>query len=205
MPVGRHLHVGRLQIPVDDARAVRGIERVGDLAGDSQGFVERQCAVRESRREVLAFDKFHHDGPEAVDGFHAVDLRDARVVQGSQRPGFTIEADQALGIAGELRRQQFQRDRTIECRVVREIDLTHPTRTDPRDHVVPAESAARGKGHGRKGLNSISQGRLVSGWQRRGRTGPLVRARPGTCSSLRWLVGEGGWPMSRSGFPPDLR
>ena len=35
--VRRDLHVGRLEIAMDDAFLVRGLERLGDLAGDGEG------------------------------------------------------------------------------------------------------------------------------------------------------------------------
>ena len=38
---GRDHHVGRLQIPVDDAFLVRGLERLSHLARDRKRFVEQ--------------------------------------------------------------------------------------------------------------------------------------------------------------------
>jgi hypothetical protein len=39
---GCDLDIGGLQITVDDALVVRGLERVGDLARDREGFRQRQ-------------------------------------------------------------------------------------------------------------------------------------------------------------------
>jgi len=41
--VGSHLHVGRLQIAVDDALLVRRLERIGNLLRDREGLVDRQA------------------------------------------------------------------------------------------------------------------------------------------------------------------
>ena len=51
--VRRELDVGRLQVAVDDAALVRGLERLGDLPRDRQRLVERErararCARRAS-------------------------------------------------------------------------------------------------------------------------------------------------------------
>ena len=59
-PVGADLDVGRLQIAMDDALFVRGLERLGDLLRERQGLVERDRPARDALRQVLAFDQLHH-------------------------------------------------------------------------------------------------------------------------------------------------
>ena len=49
--VGAHLDVRRLQVAVDDALLVRGLERVGDLPRDRQGVLERNRAARNALRQ----------------------------------------------------------------------------------------------------------------------------------------------------------
>ena len=44
-----HADVGRLQIAMDDAERVRGVERLGDLPGHVERLVDRQRASRDPR------------------------------------------------------------------------------------------------------------------------------------------------------------
>ena len=66
MPSGADLDVGGLQVAVDDALLVRGLERLGDLPRDRQRLGERHRAARDVRREVLALDELHHERANAV-------------------------------------------------------------------------------------------------------------------------------------------
>ena len=44
-----------------DALLVRGFERVGDLPGDRQRFLQRDRALLDASRKRLALDQFHHE------------------------------------------------------------------------------------------------------------------------------------------------
>ena len=59
VPSGRTLTLG-FQIAMDDALFMRGLQRVGDLFRDRQGFIEWNGAARESRRQVFTVDQLHH-------------------------------------------------------------------------------------------------------------------------------------------------
>src|SRR5262245_243151 len=52
--VGPHLDVRRLEVAMDDAGLVRGLERFRDLPRDRHRFVERYRPARETLREVVA-------------------------------------------------------------------------------------------------------------------------------------------------------
>ena len=68
--VGADLDVGGLEIAMDDALIVRGLERFSDLPRHRDRLVDGQRAVRQSRREFLALDQLHGDRaahPAAVD------------------------------------------------------------------------------------------------------------------------------------------
>ena len=46
---------------MDDALIVRGFERLGNLPGDRQRLVERDRALRDALRQIVAFDQLHHE------------------------------------------------------------------------------------------------------------------------------------------------
>ena len=51
---------------MDDPLLVRGFERLGNLLGNGQRFVERNRATGDALREVVAFDQFHHQRAHAA-------------------------------------------------------------------------------------------------------------------------------------------
>jgi hypothetical protein len=50
---------------MNDARLVRGLQRVGDLLRDGQRLVEWNRTTRDALRQVVAFDQFHHERHDA--------------------------------------------------------------------------------------------------------------------------------------------
>ena len=99
--VRRDLDVGRLEIAMDDALLVRGVERVRDLPRDRQRLVERQRPLRHAIGERLAFDQFQHQRVDAVAVFDAVNRGDVRMVQRGEQPGLALEAGETVGIGRE--------------------------------------------------------------------------------------------------------
>ncbi len=140
-PEVEHLHVAvvgdldvpGLQIPVDDAGVVGGGEGIGDLPRQSQRFRDWNRAMADPRREIFAVDQLHGDERPGAFASGVVDVGDVRVIQGGERPGFTGEAHDAVGVGGEGVGQDLQRDVTIELGVAGPVDLAHPAGSD-RSH-----------------------------------------------------------------------
>jgi hypothetical protein len=61
---------------MDDSLFVRGIERVGHLRRDGQGFLNRYRALLESVGRRGAFDQFPHKGIDAGRFLEAVNRSD---------------------------------------------------------------------------------------------------------------------------------
>ena len=64
------------------------------------------------------------------------------MVQDPARAGLLLETAQAVGVGGEGRRQDLDRDVAAEPRVAGAVDLAHPPRADRREDLVGAESGA---------------------------------------------------------------
>ena len=127
---------------MNDPLLVRGFERVGDLLRDRQRFVERDRAARDTLRQVVALDQFHHEGMCATGFLKAVDRRDVRMIQRREGLRLAFEPRHAIGVRGEHVRQDLDRDLAAECRVRRTVDLTHSAFADRRGDVVDAETRA---------------------------------------------------------------
>ena len=65
----------------------------------------------------LTLDQFHDEGLGLVGIFQAVDGGDVGMIQRGEGLGFALEAGNPFRIAGEGRRQHFDRDIAIEFRV----------------------------------------------------------------------------------------
>jgi hypothetical protein len=155
--VGADLDVRRLQIAMHDALLVRGFERLGNLPRDRQHLGERHRSARDLRGQVVALDEFHHERSYVVSGFsrtfnsrtflEAVDGGNVGMVQRRQRLRFPREPRETLGVVREQRRQDFDRDVTIQLRVAGAIHLAHPAFTNLRGHFVRAEARAGVEAH----------------------------------------------------------
>ena len=65
--------------------------------------------------------------------------------QRGNRPRLGLEAAPHLGIGGDVRGHDLERDVAAEPRVARAIDLAHPAGAERRDDFVLRETAARGE------------------------------------------------------------
>ena len=150
-PEVQHLHravrpdldVRRLQVAMDDALLVRGLERVGDLPGDGQRLVERdRPRARSARRQVSPSTSSMHEGAHvpACSSARAVDR--ARCSDGSATPASAPRASNrasALRVGGERLRQDLDGDVAIELRVARAIHLAHAAFAQLGEDLIRAE------------------------------------------------------------------
>ena len=61
LAVGRQANVRGLQIAVNDAALVRGLESLGDLSADADDLVHRDRRACQPRVQSLAVDEFESD------------------------------------------------------------------------------------------------------------------------------------------------
>ena len=128
---------------MDDALLVRRFERLGDLPRDRQAPRRSASAARDPLREILALDQLHDEARMAPALLESVDR--ARCSDDSAAASalrFALEAGEAIGIAGEESRQDFERDVAIQPRVARAIDLAHAAGANGGDHFVLAERSS---------------------------------------------------------------
>ena len=127
---------------MDDARAVRRVQRVGDLHAQ----VDDGRYLQRSRRHRLvqgaAAQQLHHEIGTAV-GFRrltdVVDRADVRMVERGCRARLPLEAQQVFFRCGQRRGQQLQRDVAAKLQVVRLIDLAHAARAERGDDCEAAD------------------------------------------------------------------
>ena len=134
--------VGRLDVAVDDAALVRGVERREQLEGHAPPGRRRQRAMRrEPLGQRAAGHQLEHEQAEPL--VHVVQRDDVGVAQPARGLGLAREAEVRLALgAGRARAdgQQLDRDVLAEQRVVRQVDAAHRARAQQLEH---AEAAAQ--------------------------------------------------------------
>ena len=97
--VGRHHHVGRLQIAMRDAAIVRGGHGIGERNRDLQQPIDaaaRLCGI--SSASVRALDQLHREERDVAGLLDGVDRDDVRVIERGDGLRFALEALPPLGV-----------------------------------------------------------------------------------------------------------
>ena len=125
---------------MDDALFVCCVERLSDLFRDGQCVVERYGTLRDAVGQSRTLDQLHHQTVRGAGVFDAVDVRDIRMIQRREHLRLAVKPCEPLGIRRHDLREHLDGYVAIQLRVVRPVDLTHPSgaelgadfiRTDP--------------------------------------------------------------------------
>ena len=125
--VGRHEDVAGLDVAVDEAGAVGGVEGGGDARAD----VDRQLRAEpglhvEQLAQALAVDELHDDGLAAAFGEHVVDGDDVGMGEPGDGDGLAAEALGDDGIGRQARLQPLEGDAAVEREIGGQPHLGHP-------------------------------------------------------------------------------
>jgi hypothetical protein len=121
---------------VDDAVTVRVIERVGHLSGNTQQLTDRQRATHQAMFQRLALDALEHEKRQPLVVAYVVQRTNMRMPQRRERPRLAIEPLSAGGALGNVRRQHFDCNGSVETQVDRSIHFSHRAPTEERDDLV---------------------------------------------------------------------
>ena len=73
------------------------------------------------------------------------DREDVRVRERGDGLGLALEARERVGVRGQLRGKDLDRDVAVELRVARAVDLAHAPGAERREDLVGAEACSGGK------------------------------------------------------------
>ena len=128
--------VGGLQIPVDDPLRVGRFERVGNLPGDRQRFIERERSGCDTVGERRALDQLEDQRVGAVRLLEAEDRPDVGMVDRCEHLGFALEPGEAVRIERETVGENLERDVPIQRGITGVIHLAHSAFANFRDDFV---------------------------------------------------------------------
>jgi hypothetical protein len=103
-----------------------GLERLGDLLRNRQRIVDPDRSTRDSLRQVLAFDQFHHQSGHVRAALEPENLRDVGMIQRRQDFRLALKAGEAVRIGGDRRGQHLQGDLALQVGIGGPIHLSHP-------------------------------------------------------------------------------
>jgi len=125
MPTLGDKDVGGFDIPMDDARRMRGIERVGDINGKRQQQISFHGTSGDAVLQHYAVEILHGDKCFPVLFADVINRADVGVVQCGCSLSLASEAREYQRIAGDVLGQEFEGDKTLQARVFGFVDHTH--------------------------------------------------------------------------------
>ena len=148
-----------LQVAVDDALVVRGLEAFRRLAEDAQEALGRQLALLlQDRGQVPPVDELHRQELDAVALAEIEDAQDVGVRHAARELDLALEALEDLGVLGDVRPDELQRDVAVQALVVHEVDGAHSAHAEEALDAVPLADLEAG------GQNDRGHAPLATGW-----------------------------------------
>ena len=163
-------HVGRLDVAVEDAAAMRGGEPRGDLLADPQDVAEWERAGDVAVvAERPPFEQLHDDVGHALMLAHLMDRHHMRVLDRSEGSALADEPLPGGRVAGVTGRHHLDRHSAVEAVVVGQVDAAHRSGTDQAEHPIVADRPGRRLVHHDAGISGHLEARFTHerGGQRR--------------------------------------
>ena len=132
---------------MDDPLAVGFIQGVGDLDAAPQHLFGRESALEQPLGQRLAFQELHDEVLDAVLVAHVVERADVGMRERRDGLGFSLETLANLLVLRKMRGEDLDRDRALQPRVLRFVDLAHPSRAYGGEDLVGTEAGAGCEGH----------------------------------------------------------
>ena len=136
--MGREEDVGRLQIAMNDASGVRGVERVRQRSAVFQKVGNVEGAAKEALLQRLPFEQLHDEKPAARIDPDIVHGADVRVIDAGDRSRLPFEPRFRGRLARGGFRKNLQRHFPMQAAVAGAIHLTHPSGAEEAEDLVRA-------------------------------------------------------------------
>ena len=130
-----------------DAAFVRPFQPLTNFNTVLQNLLSRERALRQAVSQRLPLQKLHNQEVDAILMADIMQSANVGMVQRRYGAGFVVETLPGLGIAGQMTREDFDRDGAVQASVLGAIHLAHAAGADGRKDFVRAEFCAHGKRH----------------------------------------------------------
>ena len=129
MSARSYKNIGRLNIAMDNAGGMRGIEGVRDIDAKREKQRNFQRTARDSVLERSPIQKFHRDKGVALLLADVMNGADVGVIQRGSRLCFPLEASERLRIASDIVGQKLECDKAVKTSVLSLINHAHSATT----------------------------------------------------------------------------
>ena len=142
VPALGHEGVRGLDVAVDDALGVSGVQGVGDLDRQLQQLRRLDGLARDAVLESLALQQLHADEGLAFVLVDVVNGADVGMIEGGGGLGLSLEPLQGDLVVGESLGEELQRNVTSKAGVFCLVDHTHPPAAELLDDPVVGDALA---------------------------------------------------------------
>ena len=142
MPSSRDEDVRGLDVAVDDAARVRGLERVGNLQRGIEHLIHAERTGREVVVERFALQAFHDDERLALLLIDRVNRADVRVIERGRRARFATETFERGRVERPPLGEELESDEAAEAGVLGLVDDPHAAAAELLDNAVLRDRAA---------------------------------------------------------------
>ena len=118
-------NICRLDVSMDDALGVRGIQCVGYIDGDGEKKIEFHRSAGDGVLQRLAFKALHGDEGLAIFLADVVNGANVGMIQRGGGLRFALETREGLRVFGDIFREEFEGDEAVQAGVFRFIDHAH--------------------------------------------------------------------------------
>ena len=141
--------VGGLDVAMNDAFRVGGVERVGDLDAEIEEQFQIEGAAVDAMLQGFAIEAFHCDVGVTVGFADIVNRADVGMIERGGSAGFAAEAFERLRVFSEIVGKKFQGDVAAEVCVFGFVNDAHSAAAEPFDDAVVREGLANHRIGGR--------------------------------------------------------
>jgi hypothetical protein len=134
--------VGRLDVAMNDALAMGGVERIGNLDRKRQQGFQIEGTAGDAVLQSGAVEKLHHDERLAVLLTDLVNGADVGMVECGSGPGLAAETFQGLRIVGDVVRKELESDEASELGVFGLVNQAHAAAAQLLQDAVVGNSLA---------------------------------------------------------------
>ena len=117
--------IGGLDVAMENAGAVRRIERIGDLDAEVDRLMDLDRPMRQQLAQGLPLEQLHHEVRSALVLADVVDRADIRVVQRGSGACFGAKPLEGAGVH-QIVRDELEGDGPAQANVFARVDDTHP-------------------------------------------------------------------------------
>ena len=129
-------NVGGLDVAMDDAFGVGGVEGVGDLDGERENRLGLHRPAADAVLEGQAVEKLHGDEGLLAVFSDFINRADVGMVESGRGAGLAAETFEGLRVLGKILGQEFEGDEAAEFGVFRLVNHAHAATAEFFDDAV---------------------------------------------------------------------